>query len=63
VAPGTVGRALAQFTGIWDVLLTPERERIVGPLIDRVDYAGASGELKITFSATGVKLLTTEVVP
>ena len=47
--------------GIWDVLLTPERERVVRLLIDRVGYAGVSGELKITFSATGAKLLATEV--
>ena len=60
VDPEAVGRALAQFTGVWDVLLAPERERVVRLLIDRVDYAGASGELQLTFSATGAKLLTAE---
>lgn len=62
VDPAAVGRALAQFTDIWEVLLTRERERIVRLLIERVDYHGANGELKFTFSPTGAKLLTTEVV-
>ncbi len=61
VDPVAVGRALAQFTDIWDVLLTPERERVVRLLIDRVDYDGANGELKISFSATGAKLLAAEI--
>ena len=61
VDPVAVGRALAQFTEIWDVLLSPERERIVRLLIDRIDYAGASGELKITFSATGASLLAADL--
>jgi hypothetical protein len=53
--------ALAEFTQIWDVVLTPERERIVRLLIDRVDYHGANGELRITFSPTGAKLMTAEI--
>ena len=61
VDPEAVRRALGQFTEIWDVLLTPERERIVRLLIDRVDYAGASRELKFTFSATGAKLLAADL--
>jgi hypothetical protein len=62
VDPADVGRALAQFTDVWDVLLTPECERVVRLLIDRVDYHGTASELKITFSATGAKLFATEVV-
>ena len=61
VDPAEVGRALAQFTDIWDVLLTPERERVLRLLIERVDYHGANRELKITFSATGAKLLAGEI--
>jgi hypothetical protein len=56
-----VRRALAQFTDLWDVLLSPERERVVRLLIDSVDYHGANGELKITFSATGVRHLVADV--
>jgi len=58
VDPEAVGRALAQFMDLWAVLLSPERERVVRLLIDRVDYTGASGELKITFSPLGVATLT-----
>ena len=61
VDPAAVGRALAQFTALWEVLLTPERERIVRLLIDRVDYHGTDGELRITFSSTGAKLLAAEI--
>jgi hypothetical protein len=43
------------------VLLTPELERVVRLLIDRVDYHGTAGELKITFSATGAKLPAAEL--
>ena len=53
VDPDAVRRALARFTDLWEVLLSPERERVVRLLIDRVDYNGATGQLKITFSATG----------
>jgi len=61
VDPADVGRALAQFTDIWEVLLTPERERIVRLLIERVDYDGPSNELRFTFSPLGVATLVANV--
>jgi hypothetical protein len=61
VDPAAVGRALARFTNLWDVLLAPERERVVRLLIDQIEYGGASGKLTITFSATGSKLFAAEV--
>ena len=61
IDPELVRRALAQFTDLWDVLLAPERERVVRLLIERVDYVGASGELKITFSATGARHLVADL--
>ena len=61
VDPVAVRHALAQFTEIWDVLLTPERERVVRLLIERVDYHGANAELAITFSSVGATLLVAEV--
>jgi site-specific DNA recombinase len=60
VDPEALRSALAQFTELWEVLLTPERERIVRLLVDRVDYHRADGELRITFSSTGAKLLAGE---
>jgi len=61
VDPAALGQALAQFTDVWDVLLTPERERVVRLLIERIDYAGTTGELKFTLSATGARLLAADL--
>jgi len=61
IDPEAVGRALAQFTDVWDVLLAPERERVVRLLLERIDYAGSTGELTFTFSATGARLLAADV--
>ena len=61
VEPEAVRRALAQFTELWDVLLSPERERVVRLLIDDIQYDGADTNLKITFSSTGARLLVAEV--
>ena len=56
-----MGLALAQFTDLWDVLLTPARERVVRLLLESVDHHGANGELKITFSATGARHLVADL--
>ena len=59
VDPEAVRRALAQFTDVWEVLLTPERERVVRLVIERLDYHGANGEMRFTFSPLGVATLAT----
>jgi site-specific DNA recombinase len=56
-----VGRALTQFTDLWDVLLAPERERVVRLLIERLDYDGEN--VTFHFSATGAQLLAAEATP
>ena len=56
-----VARALEAFDPIWDVLLTPERERVLRLLIGRVTYDGASQKLEITFSPAGIATLAAEV--
>jgi hypothetical protein len=63
IDPNAVGKALAQFTDIWDVLRTPERERVIRLLIERIDFAGPGQEVRITFSATGARLLVADVAP
>jgi site-specific DNA recombinase len=63
VDPEAVQRALAQFTDVWDVLLSPERERVIHVLIDRVDFDGETEEISIAFSATGANLIVTQVSP
>jgi site-specific DNA recombinase len=61
VEPEEVRQALAQFTDVWDVLLTPERERIVRLLFDHIEYNGPSNELRFTLSPLGVATLVTNV--
>jgi site-specific DNA recombinase len=61
VSPETIGRVLEQFEPIWEVLTMPERERVVGLLVERVDYDGAAGEMEITFRADGVATLAGEL--
>ncbi|HYS05520.1 MAG TPA: hypothetical protein VEW47_10045 [Candidatus Dormibacteraeota bacterium] len=42
------------------MLLTPEKERILRLLIERIDYDGASGMLSFTFRLPGIASLTAE---
>ena len=56
-----VNRALAAFDPIWDVLLTPERERVLRLIVDRVDYNGETKELSIAWRLAGFGELAAEV--
>ena len=47
-------RLLADFEPVWSALLTPERARVLGLLIDHVTFDAESGEVAITFHATEV---------
>jgi site-specific DNA recombinase len=58
-----LAHALEAFDPIWDVLATPERERILNLLIERVSYDGSTGELDITFRFAGIATLAAEVGP
>lgn len=58
-----VARAVAQFTEVWDVLLTPERERLVQLLIERIDYDGTNSTVTFGLSAAGARVLVTETSP
>jgi len=58
-----LARALAEFDPIWDALLSPERERVMHLLIDRIDYNGATGQLAIQWRLTGFGQLAAEVGP
>jgi site-specific DNA recombinase len=53
-----LGRVLGRFDPIWNVLLTPEKERILRLLIERIDYDGATGTLSFAFRLPGVASLT-----
>jgi len=56
-----VVRTLAAFDPIWEVLHTPEKERILRLLIENVTYDGTTEELVITFQPTGIVTLATEI--
>jgi hypothetical protein len=52
--------ALAAFAPVWDHLTSHDRARVVQLLIERIDYDGGSGSLKITFAPAGVRTLAAE---
>jgi len=56
-----VAAALVEFDELWSVMLTPERERVLKLLIDRIDYSG--GELAIQWRMAGFGELAAEVAP
>jgi site-specific DNA recombinase len=53
--------ALTQFDPIWSVLLTPERERVLQLLIEKIDYDGGTGKLDIAWRLAGFGQLAQEV--
>ena len=53
--------ALALFDPVWAALTPAEQARVVGLLVERVDYDGAKGKVSITFHATGIKTLADEL--
>jgi site-specific DNA recombinase len=54
-------RALEGFDPIWDVLLTPEKERVLQLLIERIDYDGRNGKLTIEWRLAGFGQLAEEI--
>ena len=55
-----IQRAVALFDPVWDLLLVPERFRILHLLIESVGYDGATGELELTFYSLGITSLADE---
>ena len=56
-----VKQALAAFDPIWEALTPRERVRLVQLVVERVDYDGAAGKIKLTFHPTGLKALAGEM--
>ncbi len=54
-------RALAAFDDVWACLLPREQERVLGSLIDRVEFDGVRQTVTITFKPTGIKALAADV--
>ena len=53
--------ALEAFDPIWDVLLTPEKERVLKLLIEKITYDGTTQQLDIDFRMAGIAELAAEV--
>ncbi len=56
-----LARALAAFDEVWACLLPREQERVLGLLVDRVEFDGARQTVVITFRPMGIKSLAAEV--
>ena len=56
-----VARALQDFDELWSVLLTTEKERVLGLLIAGIRYDGSTGKLDIDWRIAGFGQLAQEV--
>ncbi len=55
-----VATMLAKFDGLWLAMTTPEKQKLLNLLIDRIDYDGAVGQVTIHFHPSGLESLLTE---
>ncbi len=53
--------ALSLFDPLWGTLTPAEQVRVVGLLVERVDYDGGKGKVTISFHPTGVRALADEL--
>jgi site-specific DNA recombinase len=54
-------QALAVFDPVWEALAPREQARVIGLLVERVDYDGSKGKVRISFHPTGIKALANEL--
>jgi site-specific DNA recombinase len=54
-------QALAAFDPVWQALTPLEQGRLVGLLVQQVDYDGASGKVAISFHPTSIRALADEL--
>lgn len=57
-----VRQALSAFSPVWETLTPKEQERLIGLVVERIDYDGGSGKIVVTFHETGIKSLAGERV-
>jgi site-specific DNA recombinase len=60
VSAAQIQRAVALFDPVWDLLLVPERFRILHLLLETVGYEGSTGELELAFYPLGITSLAAE---
>ena len=58
---GQAATALALFDRVWQGLSPGEQARVLGLLVQRVDYDGARGKVSITFHPAGIQALADEL--
>ena len=58
---GLVAGALARFTPLWEALAPQEQARLVGLLVQRVDYDGAKHRVSVTLHPKGLVRLAEEL--
>jgi site-specific DNA recombinase len=58
---GEAAQALAVFDPVWESLAPREQARVIHLLVERVDYDGAQGKVRIAFHPTGIKTLANEL--
>jgi hypothetical protein len=56
----TVSAAQIQRDPVWDLLLVPQRFRILHLLLESVGYDGSTGELELAFYPLGITSLAAE---
>jgi hypothetical protein len=60
VSAAAIQCAVALFDPVWDLLLVPERFRILHLLLESVGYDGSTGELELSFYPLGIDSLAAE---
>ncbi len=58
-----LAHALEEFDPIGEVLLVPERERVLRLLVERIDYDGRTSQMTINWRLSGFGELAAEVAP
>ncbi|UUO05326.1 recombinase zinc beta ribbon domain-containing protein [Blastopirellula sp. J2-11] len=56
-----VAAALAEFDAVWACLAPREQERVIGLLVERVEYDGDGGNISISFRPSGIRTLVGEL--
>ena len=56
-----LAQALAMFDEVWECLFPAEQERVIGLLVERVDFDAAQETVAITFKPTGIRALSEEI--
>lgn len=54
-------RALAMFGEVWSCLYAREQERVIGLLVERVDFSAERETVSITFKPSGIRSLADEI--